>query len=441
MRLPTRGRRTTTVAGALLVVALTAPFAAEATESDTASPSGRAQKSVTADAYEVTGVRTAAERTALVRTGASIETVGDDSVVITADARVLDTVRARGYRVAPLAAPARKGKPQAGDFPAGDTGYHTYAEMTTAVDQAITAHPDIVSKRVIGTSYEGRDLIAVKISDNVSADEDEPEVLFTHHQHASEHMTVEMALYLIDEFSSKYGSDQQVTTAVDGREIWIVPDANPDGGAYDISGGQYRWWRKNRQPTPGTSYVGTDLNRNWAFKWGCCSGSGDQPYYGTYRGPAAESAPETQALADFVRSRVVGGRQQITAAIDFHTAGRLVMWPWGWTQDATTDGMTQDDADAYAAIGDEMAAGNGYTPQKLSALYTSDGSIADWLWGDQKIFAFAIELYPSGPDNGHYPPDEAIGPETAMNRGAVLKLLGNADCVYRAIGKETLCTT
>ena len=159
------------------------------------------------------------------------------------------------------------------EFPAGKEGYHNYTEVAAEVAAVAAAHPSIVSRFSIGKSYQGRDIVAVKISDNVGADEAEPEVLFTHHQHAREHLTVEMALYLIRELGAGYGSDPRVTNIVDSREIWIVPDLNPDGGEYDIATGSYRSWRKNRQPNSGSSYVGTDLNRNWNYKWGCCGGS------------------------------------------------------------------------------------------------------------------------------------------------------------------------
>ena len=183
----------------------------------------------------------------------------------------------------------------------------------------------------LGTSYQGRELWAVKISDNVDTDEAEPEVLFTAGQHAREHLTVEMALYLLDELTSKYGTDARITNVVDTREIWIVPNVNPDGSEYDIATGSYRSWRKNRQPNAGSSAIGTDLNRNWGFQWGCCGGSSGTFRSETYRGPRAFSAPETQRVRDFVNSRVIGGVQQIKAAIDFHTYSELVLWPYGYT--------------------------------------------------------------------------------------------------------------
>lgn len=348
-------------------------------------------------------------------------------------------LKAAGYDLIELGAPpARTGGQDIGikDFPQTDSRYHNYAEMNAEIDQRIAAYPNLMSKRVIGKSYQGRDLIAIKISDNVGTDEAEPEVLFTHHQHAREHLTVEMALYLLKTLGADYATDARVKKMVDSREIWIVPDLNPDGGEYDIASGSYRSWRKNRQPNTGSSNVGTDLNRNWNYKWGCCGGSSGSTGSETYRGKAAESAPEVKVVSDFVRSRVVGGKQQIKAGIDFHTYSELVLWPYGYTYNDTGPGLTQDDRDAHAAVGKKMAASNRYTPEQSSDLYITDGTIDDWLWGNQKIFSYTFEMYPSSGGGGFYPPDEVIDRETSRNRDAVLQLLENADCMYRSIGKE-----
>jgi hypothetical protein len=263
-------------------------------------------------------------------------------------------------------------------------------------------------------------------------------VLFTYHQHAREHLTVEMALYTLHLLTDNYGTDSRITNLVNTREIWILPDLNPDGGEYDIATGSYRSWRKNRQPNSGSSSVGTDLNRNWAYQWGCCGGSSGNRSSETYRGAAGESAPEVKVVANFVRSRVIGGRQQIKAGIDFHTYSQLVLWPYGYTTANTAPGLTQDDRDAHAMLGQNMAATNGYTPEQASDLYIADGTINDWLWGTQKIFSYTFEMYPgpSGSGCGFYPPDEVINRETSRNREAVLRLLEYSDCVYRIINKQ-----
>lgn len=443
MRLHTRRRAAVTAA--LLALALGAPaYGMSATASPPPTPSTATQDEAVVQ-YRIHGPSTVADRTALLRTGVSIDEVDDHTVVVSADTMQARSLKALGYQMTALPGPPDRSLPGIAaspmDFPSADSKYHNYAEANAEIDQRIAQYPGIMSKRVIGKSYQGRDLVAIKISDNVATDENEPEVLFTHHQHAREHLTVEMALYLLKEFGSKYGTDSRVTNMVNGREIWIIPDLNPDGGEYDIATGSYRSWRKNRQPNSGSSYVGTDENRNWNYKWGCCGGSSGSKSSETYRGAAGESAPEVKVVADFVRSRVVGGKQQIKAAIDFHTYSELVMWPFGWTYNDTAPGMTADDLAAYKKTGLSMAASNGYTAEQSSDLYITDGTIDDWLWGNQKIFSYTFEMYPSSGGGGFYPPDEVIDRETARNKDAVLQLLENADCMYRAIGKEAqYCT-
>ncbi|HUQ59066.1 M14 family metallopeptidase [Lentzea sp.] len=389
--------------------------------------------------YQVSNVRTAEQRTKLAKSGAAIDSVEEHGiVVITATEREAKSLKAQGFEVIEL--PKRlEANSEIGpfDFPAADSNYHNYAEMTAEINQAVAAYPNLITKQVIGKSYENRDIIALKISDNVGVDENEPEVLFTHHQHAREHLTVEMALYLVNQFTTQYASDARIKGLVDTREIWIIPDVNPDGGEYDIATGSYRSWRKNRQPNAGSSNVGTDLNRNWDYKWGCCGGSSGSTGSETYRGPSAASAPEVKVVSDFVRGRNVGGKQQISASIDFHTYSELILWPWGWTYDDVAPGLTQDQRDTFATIGQSMAASNGYTPEQSSDLYITDGSIPDWLWGAQGVFAYTFEMYPgSSGGGGFYPPDEVIPAQTSRNKEAVLQLLERADCPYEAIGKE-----
>ncbi|MGJ6964027.1 M14 family zinc carboxypeptidase [Streptosporangium sp. G11] len=388
--------------------------------------------------YKVQGPSTAQQRSAVAATGAAIDQVDPDSVVITASEAEVAEIKKLGYTVTRIPRSLYPtGPEQRSDFPSADSGYHNYAEMTAAVNQIVADHPTIARKISYGTSYEGRDLIAVKISDNVNTDENEPEVLFTHHQHAREHLTVEMAIYLLNLFTDGYATDSRVANLVNGREIWIMPDLNPDGGEYDIATGSYRSWRKNRQPNSGSSAVGTDMNRNWGHNWGCCGGSSGSASSDTYRGSAAESAPEVRAVANWVRSRVVGGVQQIKSHIDWHTYSELILWPYGYTFDDTGPGLTQDDRDAHATLGQNMASTNGYTPQQASDLYITDGTIDDWLWGVYKIFSYTFEMYPVGSSPGFYPPDEQIVPQTTRNREATLRFLEYSDCVYRIIGKES----
>ncbi|MFL6235120.1 MAG: M14 family zinc carboxypeptidase [Thermoanaerobaculia bacterium] len=383
--------------------------------------------------YKIPHVLDVRTRSAIAATGAGIIEVGHDYVVAEATPQEALAIGRLGLKLVRLETPEEFLKV----FPPADSAYHDYNEMVTELQQAAFDHPGIFSLFSLGTTYEGRTIWAGKISDNVGVDEGEPEVLLTHHQHAREHLTVEQGLYTLHMLLDGYGVDPRITQDVDSREIWMIFDMNPDGGEYDIATGTYANWRKNRQPNAGSSFIGTDLNRNWAYNWGCCGGSSTDPSSTTYRGPAAFSAPETQVVRDFVDSRVVGGVQQIKANIDFHTFDELVLWPYSYTLTDVPADMTQDDHDAMAALGQAMAATNGYTPEQASDLYIFDGSINDWLYGVHRIFSYTFEMYPISTDQaGFYPPDEVIPAQTARNREAILYLIEQSGCLYTVIGKQ-----
>ena len=167
-------------------------------------------------------------------------------------ARAIAAVAARRAR---RADPRAVDRPLAAtDFPSGYTGYPHLRRDRGRRKAVADAHPDIAQRFSIGKSYQGRELWAMKISDNVATDENEPEVLFDGGHHADEHMGVEMVLKIMTWLVDGYGHDTRITNIVNGREIWLVFSVNPDGAAYDIADGKFHFWRKNRQPTPGTAY-------------------------------------------------------------------------------------------------------------------------------------------------------------------------------------------
>ena len=142
-------------------------------------------------------------------------------------------------------------------------------------------------------------------------------------------------------------------------------------------------------------------------------------------------------MRNFVQSRRIGGVQQIKTGIDFHTYSELILWPYGYTTADTTTTLGIDQRNAFAALGQNMATTNNYTPEQASDLYIADGTIDDWLWGAEGIFGYTFEMYPKTSSPGFYPPDESIGAQTSRNREAVLRLLEYSDCIYRVIGKES----
>ena len=145
-------------------------------------------------------------------------------------------------------------------------------------------------------------------------------------------------------------------------------------------------------------------------------------------------------MRDFIASRRVDGGQRIRTHITFHTAGELVLWPYGYTRRDQPLDMTELDWRTFRAMGKAMAASNGYRAQQSSQLYPTDGVMIDWTYARQRIFSFTFELYPraGGTPGKYYPPDEVIGRETRRNREAVLYLMGRAICPYAALGKNAV---
>ena len=268
--------------------------------------------------------------------------------------------------------------------------YRNFSEIVAGIYAAESEYPDIVKVYDIGDSWEttqglaDRDILAVKVSDNVGDDEDEPEALIMALHHAREWPTSEIAMQLIENLTSLYGHDDRVSWLVDNREVWIIPVVNPDGLEFAMTVDDM--WRKNRRDN-GDGTFGVDLNRNYA---GAMNGDplGDWGGVGTssdtssdiYCGEAPFSEPETQAVRDLVLAR------EFQAAIDFHTYDDSVMWPWGYTTN-----LTPDDDD-FVRIGNELAALNGYNAEQSVGLYPTTGDSLDWLYGGADVYAFLFEV-------------------------------------------------
>ena len=86
--------------------------------------------------------------------------------------------------------------------------------MVAVLQDAEADHPDIVQMLSIGQSHLGREMWAVKVSDNVATDESEPEVLFDSLHHAREHLSLEQNLALLRWLTDDYGTNAQITSIV-----------------------------------------------------------------------------------------------------------------------------------------------------------------------------------------------------------------------------------
>jgi carboxypeptidase T len=371
--------------------------------------------------FTINGVYTREQRSMLVAEGYDIgEAAWADHVELYGTRREARALSLRGFRIVEPA--------QINDFPPEDSNYHNYAEMVADLEALAAAHPQFVHLFSLGDSFEARDLIGVRISNDANDNLSEPGVFFVGQHHAREHLTVEVVLSLAHMFleSSKISTRNLVYS----RQIYIVPSLNPDGAEYDIATGSYRFWRKNRQPN--AQAVGTDNNRNYSYRWGCCGGSSGNGGSETYRGPSAFSTPEDSRMRDFMLAH-----PNVTTGISYHTYGDLILYPYGYTYEDLPPDMDPIDHETFVAMGAEMERTTGYHAQQSSDLYITDGDWNDWMYGEMHRYPITIEM--SG--GGFYPPDEFIPSETVRNHEAAVFVASIADCPTRIVGVECSLTT
>ncbi len=315
----------------------------------------------------------------------------------------------RGYPVATVEIDADAGRRRLLEIP--DLGlYHTYAETVAELESLQAAHPDLTRLESIGSSLEGRPILALKLSDEPEIEDPaEPDVLVVGNHHAREFMSVEVPLYLVRNLLDGYARNPRLRALLDSRELWVVPLLNPDGHVYQSETQLRPGWRKNRRSLDG-EIVGVDLNRNYSYLWGYDEeGSSSEPLSETYRGLAPFSEPESDAIRRLVE------RQDFTLALSFHSFGRLVLFPWGYTRDS----VTLDHA-RFSTMGDSMVRDNGYRPGNAytGAIYLTNGVWDDFMYGElygakeRRTMAFTVELN-AATEGGFWPPEDLIEPTCA----------------------------
>lgn len=265
--------------------------------------------------------------------------------------------------------------------------FHSYREVETELIALEKSYPHLARVYNIGDSLEKRNIYALKISDNVSMDEEEAEVLFIGCHHAREWISVEVPLLLGKYLVENYDSNTEIKDLVDRSQIWIVPLLNPDGLEYSIH--FYRYWRKNRRDN-GDGIYGVDLNRNYGYKWGVDNtGSSPNSYSDVYRGKSPFSEPETQAIRDLSMTR------NFQALISYHNYGQVILYPWGYTRLVSEKDNLLSELAANMSNLIQYVNGNIYDfGQASSSLYLTNGDTTDWAFGAYNIPAYTIELPP-----------------------------------------------
>lgn len=267
-------------------------------------------------------------------------------------------------------------------------GYYSYTEMVDAINTLVSTYPTIAKKLTLGTTYGGRAILCVKISDNVNATEsDEPEVLYLGLQHAREAITGASMIFFMQYLCQFYSTDTRIRDLVNNRQIYIVPCFNPDGWEFnrtDQGGAAGGDWRKNRSPQSGSQF-GVDLNRNWGVDWSNCnspilgassscgsSSTSSDTYYGT----SAFSEKETQAIRAFVRD----SGHHFVVGFDQHSYGPYYSLPYG-RKSLHTAGLPTGQKNFFTAIPALMGTYNGMrAADSYDALgYEVAGGFKDWM--------------------------------------------------------------
>lgn len=112
---------------------------------------------------------------------------------------------------------------------APDDRFKNPEEIEDFIQDINARYPDITHVKSIGKTLEGRDIWAIKISDNVKIDEKEPVVFVNGMHHAREVMTPEITTDMVEYLVTHYQTDAEVTKWVNENEIWVIPMFNVDG--------------------------------------------------------------------------------------------------------------------------------------------------------------------------------------------------------------------
>jgi hypothetical protein len=217
------------------------------------------------------------------------------------------------------------------------------------MDSLASAYPSLCRLDTIGLSVEGRWLLTMRITDNPGIQEDEPELFYTSTIHGDETAGYVLMLRLIDTLLSSHGNDPRLTRLVNELDIYINPNANPDGtyaGGDQSVGGAIRY-----------NANGVDLNRNFP-----------DPEDGPH--PDGRSwQPETQAMMNFAEAR------HITLSANFHGGTEVVNYPWDtWSRPHPDSTWFKHLSTVYAQNAQQNS------PDDYFTILTSSGIINGYDW-------------------------------------------------------------
>ena len=198
--------------------------------------------------------------------------------------------------------------------------YPTYSVYETMMQQFASGYPEICKLITIVTLNSGRKILALRISDNVNVEENEPEFLYTSSIHGDETTGYILMLHLADSLLKGYGTINRITNIVNNFDIVICPLANPDGtyfGGNSTVNGATRY---------NANFV--DLNRNYPDPEPL---DPSNPNYNHLHPDGNAWQPETVAFMNFA------DQNSFTMGANFHGGFEIVNYPWDTWAKLTPD--------------------------------------------------------------------------------------------------------
>jgi hypothetical protein len=203
-------------------------------------------------------------------------------------------------------------------------------------------------------------------------------------------LNLRLAEYLL----ANYATNADVKWLLEYNRVHLVLSSNPDGRVQDEANTSILWRKNtNNNYCGGTSSRGADLNRNYPYAWQYSSYQCSE----TYPGLSAASEPETVAIKNYVESIFPDQKgplpgdlvNELIATgifIDIHSYSRLVLWPWGYTEE-----LAPNDA-SLRVMSYKLAYYNGHTPKQTYYLYPTNGTTDDWAYGELGLPGFCFEV-------------------------------------------------
>ncbi len=151
------------------------------------------------------------------------------------------------------------GSPSNPKLPTSWNKYFTYDGIVDFCKRLAKEYPDLVRMETAGKSYQGRDIVALTISDKKSQDPDlKPGFYIDGNIHSNEIQGTEMALYTAWYLCEMFNSNSFINQLLKDKVFYILPTINPDARQYFMD-------EPNSGDSPRSGLVPMDNDRDGSY--------------------------------------------------------------------------------------------------------------------------------------------------------------------------------